>query len=110
MDFRSTRDSETCEAGVVARSHLTLRQDRGGASDPPLEVYPKFLGNRAPEAHQNFFQLLKFGSANFDTICRFVGATGGHRWPPGAQWPYTKPNFQSAPNLIKIGTLVIFWT
>ena len=72
---------------------LTLRRDRGGAYDPPLEVFWKFLGNRAPEAHQIFFQLLKFGSASFGTIRRSVGLTGGHRWPPEAQWLYTKPKF-----------------
>ena len=49
---------------------------------PPLEVYRKFLKNRAPEAHQIFFLLLKFGSAIFGTIRWPVGVTGGHRWPP----------------------------
>ena len=66
---------------------------------PPLEVFWKFLGNRAPEAHQIFFQLLKFGSASFGTI---------HQWPLEAQLLYTKPKFQHAPILIKIGTLVNF--
>ena len=50
----------------------------GGAYDP-LKVFWKFFGNRAPEAHQIFFQLLKFGSASFGTIHRSVGLTGGHR-------------------------------
>ena len=71
---------------------LTLRRDRGHM--PPLEVYRKFLGNRAPEAHQNFFQLLKFCSASFSTICRPAGANGGHQWPPGARGPILSEIFK----------------
>ena len=60
---------------------LTLRRERG-AYEPPAR-----LG--AP----TFFQLLKFGSASFRTNHRSVSLTGGHRWPPEAQWLYTKPKF-----------------
>ena len=89
---------------------LTLRRDRGGAYDPPLEVNRKQLKNRGPEAHQIFFLLLKFGSAIFGTIRWPVGVTGGHRWPPDALWPYTRPKFQSSSIFIKLGALDIFWT
>ena len=85
-------------------SRLTLRRDRGGAYDPPLEVNRKQLKNRGPEAHQIFFLLLKFGSAIFGTIRWPVGVTGGHRWPPDALWPYTRPKFQSSSIFIKLDT------
>ena len=45
----------------MVKGVLTLRRDRGGGiSPPPLDENHKFLGNGAPEAHPDFFQLLKF--------------------------------------------------
>ena len=82
---------------------LTLRKDRGDIG-PPLEVYRKDLKICAPEAHQIFFLLPKFGFAIFGTIRWPVGVTGGHRWPPGALWPYARPKFQSSSIFIKLDT------
>ena len=96
--FFSTRNDKTA---CSARIFLTLRKDRGDIG-PPLEVYRKDLKIRAPEAHQIFFLLPKFGFAIFGTMRWPLGVTGGHRWPPGALWPYARPKFQSSSIFIKL--------
>ena len=50
-----------------------------GGHMTPLDVFWKFLVNRAPEAHQIFALRLIFGSTNFGTTRRSVCLTGGHQ-------------------------------
>ena len=90
----SWHHSEKYLCYCLAITILTLRRERGGAYDPPLEDNFKFIRNGAPKVHNGapkmhmeIFLLLKFGQANFSSTFGPVGATGGHRWPPGALWP-----------------------
>ena len=64
----------------------------------------------APEAHLVLGQLLKFSYTLFGTVPGSLGDTGGKGQPPAAgRHPvvigHIKPDFQSAPNYVKIGTV-----
>ena len=82
---------------------------------PPLDEYLKILKIGAPEAHQLFFPVTEICLRTF-----YHKFQSWHCpwWPPVCRQPLAGGvkragqylNFKDAPNFMKIGTQIVFWT